>query len=227
MAGRDACEACGQLRRVRALDESLNLVPAGQRFAKLVMEYVRGGEDLLGLAELPVDIAGAVLLLTEAMRQACPPDIEFVTWLGAFLLSRYEPAVMVTVYPVPDARTGDQVMAALELSGDFDPADFAAFLGSQPDLGTKWAPRYVRLIRSMPLTGTNTVDKQPLRARQWVTSDRVFVRPDRHLFYREMSEADRAELRAEFADYERLSLLPRPAVSARPCLLVTQHHWSA
>jgi fatty-acyl-CoA synthase len=127
------------------------------------------------------------------------------------ILSRYEPAVMVAVYPVPDARTGDQVMATLELSDEFDPVHFAAFLRSQPDLGTKWAPRYVRVIGSMPLTGTNKVDKQPLRAQQWVTSDPVFVRPDRDLFYREMSEADRAGLRAEFADYERLSLLPRPS----------------
>jgi len=126
------------------------------------------------------------------------------------ILSRYDPAVMVAVYPVPDTQTGDQVMAALELSGEFDPSHFAAFLRAQPDLSTKWAPRYVRLIASMPLTGTNKVDKQPLRAAQWVTSDPVFFRPGRDLFYRLMTEADREALRAGFADYERRSLLPSP-----------------
>lgn len=127
------------------------------------------------------------------------------------ILARYQPAVMVAVYPVPDARTGDQVMAALELNSKFDPAEFAAFLRSQSDLGTKWAPRYVRLVRTMPLTGTNKVDKQPLRGEQWVTSDPVFLRPGRDLFYRLMTEADRATARAEFAEYERLSLLPKPS----------------
>jgi fatty-acyl-CoA synthase len=124
------------------------------------------------------------------------------------ILSRYEPSVTVAVYPVPDARTGDQVMAALELNCAFDPEDFAAFLRSQPDLGTKWAPRYVRLIAAMPLTGTNKVDKQPMRVEQWLTPDPVFFRPARDLIYRPMTEADRAEVRAAFAEYERRSLLP-------------------
>lgn len=124
------------------------------------------------------------------------------------ILSRYEPAVMVAVYPVPDARTGDQVMAALELADEFDAQDFAAFLRSQPDLGTKWAPRYIRVIPAMPLTGTNKVDKQPLREQQWLTSDPVFLRPGRELSYRVMTDADREAARTQFAEYERLSLLP-------------------
>lgn len=127
------------------------------------------------------------------------------------ILSRYGPAVMVAVYPVPDARTGDQVMAALELRDAFDPADFASFLRAQSDLGTKWTPRYVRLVRAMPLTGTNKVDKKPLRAEQWVTSDPVFVRLGRDVFYQPLTDTDRDNLRAEFARYERLALLPRPS----------------
>ena len=73
---------------------------------------------------------------------------------------------MAAVYPVPDARTGDQVMAALELvpGAAFDPEAFAAVLAAAPDLGTKWAPRFVRVVAAMPLTGTNKVDKEPLRA---------------------------------------------------------------
>jgi hypothetical protein len=37
----------------------------------------------------------------------------------------------------------------------------------------------------------------------------VFFRPDSELCYRLMADADRAAVREEFAQYERLSLLPR------------------
>ena len=42
------------------------------------------------------------------------------------VLSRFAPARGVAVYPVPDSRTGDQVMAAIELRAGaaFDPAEF-------------------------------------------------------------------------------------------------------
>ena len=56
-------------------------------------------------------------------------------------------------------------MAALELEPDatFDPDAFTAFLAEQRDLGTKWAPRFVRVTEHLPLTGTNKIDKKPLR----------------------------------------------------------------
>ena len=64
------------------------------------------------------------------------------------ILARFEGASGVAVYPVPDSRTGDQVMAALELEPgvEFDPDAFTAFLAAQEDLGTKWAPRFVRVV---------------------------------------------------------------------------------
>jgi fatty-acyl-CoA synthase len=125
------------------------------------------------------------------------------------ILSRWERAVMVAVYPVPDAQTGDQVMAAVELPAGaaFDADAFGAFLAVQPDLGTKWAPRYVRVVETMPLTGTNKVDKQPLRAAQWSAGD-VWWRPGRELAYVPLNDAARAALRAEFDAHERLSVLP-------------------
>ena len=63
------------------------------------------------------------------------------------ILARFEGVTGVAVYPVPDSRTGDQVMATLELASGstFDPDAFAAFLSAQKDLGTKWAPRFVRV----------------------------------------------------------------------------------
>jgi fatty-acyl-CoA synthase len=88
----------------------------------------------------------------------------------------------VAVYGVPDERNAeDQVMAALELDDDtaFDPTAFAQFLGAQADLGTKWAPRFVRIVERLPVTGTDKIDKQPLRRAAWNTTDPVWWRPDR------------------------------------------------
>ncbi len=48
------------------------------------------------------------------------------------VLARYPGVAGAVVYGVPDPRTGDQVMAALELPADaFDPEAFAAFLAGQ------------------------------------------------------------------------------------------------
>jgi fatty-acyl-CoA synthase len=121
------------------------------------------------------------------------------------ILSRFPEAVMVAVYPVPDTRTGDQVMAALELGPgvEFSPDEFAEFLAVQPDLGTKWAPRYVRVVEHMPLTANNKVNKQPLRADRWETDDPVWVREGAAGPYRRMTDADAVALRAEFQTHGR------------------------
>jgi fatty-acyl-CoA synthase len=121
------------------------------------------------------------------------------------ILSRLPGVVMVAVYPVPDARTGDQVMAALELGPgvEFDPEGFASFLAAQPDLGTKWAPRYVRVVEHIPLTANNKVNKQPLRAARWETSDAIWVRDAPDGPYRRMTKADADALRAEFESHGR------------------------
>ena len=58
-----------------------------------------------------------------------------------------------------DIRTGDQVMAAIELADDvaFDPVAFGEFLAAQPDLGSKWAPTFVRIVSEFPMTQTNKI----------------------------------------------------------------------
>ncbi|WP_433374913.1 AMP-binding protein [Streptosporangium sp. CA-115845] len=124
------------------------------------------------------------------------------------ILARYPGTVMCAVYAVPDPRTGDQVMAALELDGDFEPAGFAAFLNAQPDLGTKWAPRFVRLTPEMPLTATNKVDKSGLRRQLWECADPVWWRPGRDLAYVPLTEEACSALRARFVDFGRARLLP-------------------
>jgi fatty-acyl-CoA synthase len=126
------------------------------------------------------------------------------------VLSRHPDVVMAAVYATPDPRTGDEVMAALELRAgeEFDPAEFAVFLRDQADLGTKWAPRFIRIVAAMPLTATNKVNKAPLRAAAWGVEGPVFVRPTAEIAYRRLTDADRDHYRQQFADHARGHLLP-------------------
>ncbi len=87
------------------------------------------------------------------------------------------------------------------------PAEFVEFLESQLDLGTKWAPRYVRIVEALPLTGTNKLNKQPLKAARWDTTDPLWHRPGRDLAYVPMTSSDRAALEAEFEANDRQNLL--------------------
>jgi fatty-acyl-CoA synthase len=126
------------------------------------------------------------------------------------ILMRHPDVGAAAVYAVPDAVTGDQVMAAVELGPGraFDPEGFAAFLTAQADLGTKWAPRFVRVMRSLPVTGTNKVDRRQLRADAWQTDDDVWWRPVRDPDFRRMTASDVESLRTSFAAHGRDRLLP-------------------
>lgn len=109
------------------------------------------------------------------------------------VLARFAPFSQVAVYAVPDPQVGDQVMAAVTLHDEhgFDPAAFGEFLAAQADLGTKWAPRYVRLASQLPVTETNKVLKRLLAIEAWVCADPVWVRPGRSLFYRPITDEER------------------------------------
>jgi fatty-acyl-CoA synthase len=125
------------------------------------------------------------------------------------VLGRFPGVAAAVVYAVPDPRTADQVMAALELDDGvaFDPRAFAAFLVEQPDLGTKWAPRFVRIVDSLPLTATRKIDRKPLRADRWATKDPVWWRPTAGDPYRILTDADVAALHDAFAEAGRSGML--------------------
>ena len=128
------------------------------------------------------------------------------------ILARNPVVSQVAVYAVPDVDTGDQVMVALKLheGRSFDAAEFAAFLEAQSDLGTKWAPRYVRIAAALPSTQTNKVLKRVLGREGWECADPVWVRHARRLEYRLLTDESRAELRKAFADHGREHLLAAP-----------------
>ncbi len=126
------------------------------------------------------------------------------------VLVRYGPAAAVAVYAVPDPRSGDQVMAAVELLPDrhFDPASFVRFLSSQPDLGTKWAPSYVRVTGALPQTASGKVRKEPLRSTGWWSSDEpVYRRRGPGLEYTLLDDVERSVLHDEFRRHHREALI--------------------
>ncbi|MFE0643098.1 AMP-binding protein [Streptomyces sp. NPDC058877] len=95
------------------------------------------------------------------------------------LLARWDRVAGAAVYAVPDPVAGDQVMAALALHGDapFDPGAFADFLAAQADLGTKMPPRFIRVVRELPLTATNKIHRVALRRASFLCPDPVWWRP--------------------------------------------------
>jgi fatty-acyl-CoA synthase len=119
------------------------------------------------------------------------------------VLSRHPDVAVVAVYGVPDpaAGAGDQVMAAVELrpGASFDPDGFAAWLTDQPDLGTKWAPRFVRISPSLPQTATGKVTKVGLRQEMWNAEDPIWWQPAAGDPYRPLRASDRDSLSAELA----------------------------
>ncbi|MEH0526280.1 long-chain-fatty-acid--CoA ligase [Streptomyces stelliscabiei] len=123
------------------------------------------------------------------------------------ILARYEGAEAVAVYAVPDPVAGDQVMATI--AGDFDPDGFAEFLVSQPDLGTKMTPRFVRVVASMPVTATNKIQRATLRREGFRCPDPVWWRPPGKWAYRKFSAVDLARLVTEYRARGREGLLVR------------------
>lgn len=94
------------------------------------------------------------------------------------VLVRFADVAAVAVYGVPDPRSGDQVMAALELlpGHAFDSDAFGAFLAAQRDLGTKWVPSFLRVTGALPQTANGKVTKASLRADGWWRGDEAVYR---------------------------------------------------
>ena len=117
------------------------------------------------------------------------------------ILTRHPDVVLASVYAVPDTAVGDQVMAALLMrpGAEFDPDGFADFLAGENDLGTKWAPKYVRVTDDLPTTATSKVLKRVLRNEGWDCADPVWWRPEKGATYRRLTKAEAESLDAQVA----------------------------
>ncbi|MFG2086802.1 MULTISPECIES: AMP-binding protein [unclassified Spirillospora] len=132
------------------------------------------------------------------------------------VVRRHPKIVDAVAFGVPDPHSGDQVMAAIEIPADvaFEDLDFPAFLAGQDDLGTKGAPRFVRVSHALPTTGSGKLKKKELQLDGWRTSDPVFWWAGRARGgtgapeYVLMDEADKAALRDEFIAAGRRRFLP-------------------
>jgi fatty-acyl-CoA synthase len=124
-------------------------------------------------------------------------------------IARYPDVVLAPVYGVPDDQAGDQVMVGLVLrdGASFDPGAFATWLDGQDAIGPKWRPRYVRVLRDPPTTGTNKVVKRTLVHEKWrsdrVNGDAVFVRGRGDDAYSPLTAEDEGALHQSFVHYQR------------------------
>ncbi|MDV5145971.1 AMP-binding protein [Streptomyces sp. SBC-4] len=121
------------------------------------------------------------------------------------ILARWDRAAGVAVYAVPDPVAGDQVMAALALreGAVFDPVEFTAFLDAQPDLGTKMPPRFVRVMRELPLTATNKIHRVALRRASFLCPDPVWWRPTPTAPYEPLTPEATTALQEEYTRHGR------------------------
>ncbi len=135
------------------------------------------------------------------------------------ILVRHPDVDLAAVYAVPNPDTGDDVMAAvIRRSGaDFSPQDFMEFLKSQPDMGIKWIPRYIRWSDDLPKTPSMKILKRVLREQLWEADDEIWIldaaakddtAPAPAPAYRRITDADKAQIRETFAARDRASLLP-------------------
>lgn len=126
------------------------------------------------------------------------------------VLRRHPLIISAGVYAVPDPRSGDQVMGAVEVADpdSFDAAGFAGYLAAQPDLGRKGFPRFLRISAGLPVTGSNKVLKRELQAQRWHTDEPVYRWAGRGTpEYTRMTDDEKRALDAEFTSHGRQSYL--------------------
>jgi fatty-acyl-CoA synthase len=89
----------------------------------------------------------------------------------------------------------------------FDPSGFACWVDAQDGIGPKWRPRYVRILRDPPTTGTNKVVKRTLVHQKWradrVGGDQIYVRGREESAFRPFTSDDEHALQASFGHYQR------------------------
>ena len=117
--------------------------------------------------------------------------------------------ILAAVYGVPDESAGDQAMAGLVLHDDatFDGNAFTQWLDAQSAIGPKWRPRYVRIMREPPTTGTNKIVKRTLQHQKWradrCDGDMIYVRERGDAGYRAFDLPSEVALYKRFVHHDR------------------------
>jgi fatty-acyl-CoA synthase len=120
------------------------------------------------------------------------------------IVSRHPDVLLASVYGVPAADAGDQVMVALVLrdGATFDGAAFAAWLDDQADLGPKWMPTFVRVGPTLPTTPTNKILTRTLVHQKFrsdrIGADELYRRARGTSDFRRFTPTDEDALRDEF-----------------------------
>lgn len=120
-------------------------------------------------------------------------------------LTRHAEVIEACVVGVPDAVAGDQVLAALVVTPDFDPTEFVTWARGVDDLASRCLPRYLRVVDDLPRTGTGKVLRRLVRNDAWLPQDTLLVDATGP---RPMSAADRAALQSAFAGAGRAHVHP-------------------
>ena len=126
------------------------------------------------------------------------------------VLRRFPGVLAAAAFGVPDARSGDQLMAAIEVR---DPEQFPIdeltdYLCDQADLGGKGMPRLLRISARLPATGSNKILKRDLQEQHWNTSELVYRWPGRRpVRYVAMMPSDKDDLSRDVAAHGRAHLL--------------------
>ncbi|MBI2169466.1 MAG: AMP-binding protein [Actinobacteria bacterium] len=126
------------------------------------------------------------------------------------VIARYPDAVLAAVYGVADEQAGDQVMAALVMKDgvDFDPEVFAKWVDAQDEVSERYRPRYVRVARELPMTGTNKIVKRTLVHEKFrhdrCSDDAIYWREKGEPTYRPFTGDDEAAVQAAFEAAGRL-----------------------
>lgn len=126
------------------------------------------------------------------------------------VLRRHPAVIAAGAYAVPDPRSGDQVMASIEVADPdaFDVDGFTEYLSRQEDLGSKGIPRFLRVSANLPVTGSNKVLKRELQEQRWHTEEPVFRWEGRGTpVFQRMEPRDKTALDAQFTVYGRQRLL--------------------
>jgi fatty-acyl-CoA synthase len=118
-------------------------------------------------------------------------------------LGGYSDVMLASVYGVPDAEAGDQVMVtlALQTGAAFDPAAFGRFVDGAANLPPRWRPMFVRIAHDVAVTHTNKVVKRVLRREKFLVdriADTVYWRPRGSNEFRRFTLDDLAAMRARF-----------------------------